>query len=58
MTGKMPDGIAVAQSIDYFVLVSQEEKNDIISAFLPDEDFPIDFPTFIDFNSLATAPAL
>ncbi len=53
VTGKMPKGIAIARTIDFFVLVSRDKKNEIILAFLPNDDFPVDFPNIIDFSLFA-----
>lgn len=43
----------LARVIDVFALSCHKEKNEIITAFLPSEDFPIEFPTIIDFSSLS-----
>lgn len=58
VTGKMPKSIAIARTIDFFVLVSRENKNEIILAFLPNDDFPVDFPKIIDFSLFAHNPEL
>ncbi len=44
--------ISLARSIDIFALVCCEEKNEIIAAFIPGEDYPIDFPSVIDYSVL------
>lgn len=58
VTGKMPKGIAIARTIDFFALISRENKNEIILAFLPNDDFPVDFPKIIDFSLFAHNPEL
>jgi len=58
ITGEYQTAYKTAREIDFFTLVSRKEKNDVIIAFIPDEDFPIDFSSIIDFNSLKHNPDL
>lgn len=53
VTGGKQIAFNLAQTIDGFALNSRQEKNEIVTAFLPNEDFPIDFPAIIDFSSLS-----
>ncbi len=52
VTGEETTAFSIAQLIDIYALTKSRGKNEVIAAFTPDDDFPVDFPAIIDISLL------
>jgi len=50
--GEETTAFSIAQLIDICALIKSRDKNEVIAAFTPDDDFPVDFPAIIDLSLL------
>lgn len=52
VTGEETTAYSIAQLIDIYTLTKSRDKNEVIAAFTPDNDFPVDFLAIIDLSVL------